>query len=81
MNALYSLTIISKGINLRIRRRIDTFIFTFRQISLIYALKESELSMITPRSLICEKESSWSPSITKDVGRVTLLKAMDWDIL
>ena len=40
MNAFNSLTIASKGINLQIWRGIDTFIFTFWQISLIYALKE-----------------------------------------
>ena len=47
INALYSLIIISKGINFRIRRRIETFTFTFRQISFICASKQNELSMIT----------------------------------
>ena len=41
---MHSLIIISEGINLRMRRRIETFVFTFRQISLICALKESEIN-------------------------------------
>ena len=63
------------------RRRIETFAFTFRQISLICAWKNSKLSMVTPRSLICVTESSTLLSITKGVGKLVLWNKMDWDFL